>query len=222
MTGRLPRETNAAEAGFTLVEMLVGLVLTSLLAIMLLGAIRYGLTIRERTALRATAFDKVVAVQDFLRSSLALTYPRLIGAANGTGHLEFEGTPTSIRFVAPAMQSRGRGGRSSFTIAMNNSFSAPALVIDIDDPGAAANGRKDVLLTNVAGVAFSYLPKVASGEARWADRWDAAAALPAAIRVNVQFPPGDQRVWPELLIVPRIDVDVGCVLDDLTKRCRGR
>lgn len=221
MTDVFPVEKNASEAGFTLVEMLVGLVLTSLVAVMLLGAIRYGLTIRERTALRATAFDRVVAVQDFLRNSLTLAYPRLIGEANGTGRLEFEGTPTSIRFVAPAMQSGGRGGRSNFSIAMNSS-GPPALVVDIDDPRAAANGRKDVLLANVAGVAFSYLPKVASGEARWADRWDAGVALPAAIRVNVRFPPGDQRVWPELLIVPRIDVDVGCVLDDLTKRCRGR
>ncbi|TQF42592.1 hypothetical protein UNPF46_04620 [Bradyrhizobium sp. UNPF46] len=221
MTDGFPVEKNASEAGFTLVEMLVGLVLTSLLAVMLLGAIRYGLTIRERTALRATALDRVVAAQDFLRNSLTLAYPRLIGEANGTGRLEFEGTPTSIRFVAPAMQSGGRGDRSNFSIAMNSS-SPPALVVDIDDPRAATNGRKDVLLANVAGVAFSYLPKVASGEARWADRWDAGTALPAAIRVNVRFPSGDQRVWPELLIVPRIDVDVGCVLDDLTKRCRGR
>ncbi|MDF0584154.1 prepilin-type N-terminal cleavage/methylation domain-containing protein [Bradyrhizobium yuanmingense] len=221
MIDGFPVEKNASEAGFTLVEMLVGLVLTSLLAVLLLGAIRYGLTIRERTALRATAFDRVVAVQDFLRNCLTLAYPRLIGEANGTGRLEFEGTPTSIRFVAPAMQSGGRGGRSSFTIAMNSS-SLPALVVDIDDPRVAANGRNDVLLANVAGVAFSYLPKVASGEARWTDRWEPGAALPVAIRVNVRFPPGDQRVWPELLIVPRIDVDVGCVLDDLTKRCRGR
>ncbi|MCK1383297.1 prepilin-type N-terminal cleavage/methylation domain-containing protein [Bradyrhizobium sp. 21] len=221
MTDGLPSERNASEAGFTLVEMLVGLVLTSLLAVMLLGAIRSGLTIRERTALRATAFDKVVAVQDFLRNSLTLAYPRLIGEANGTGRLEFEGTPTSVRFVAPAMQSGGRGGRSNFTIAMSKS-SPPAFVVDIDDPRAGANGRKDMLLTNVANVSFSYLPKVVSGEARWADHWDPGATLPAAIRVNVQFPPGDQRVWPELLIVPRIDVDVGCVLDDLTKRCRGR
>lgn len=221
MTDRIPSGNNNSEAGFTLVEMLVGLVLTSLLAVMLLGAIRYGLTIRERTALRATALDKVVAVQDFLRSSLSLAYPRLIGAANGTGRLEFEGTPTSVRFVAPAMQSGGRGGRSSFTIGMSKS-SPPAFVVDIDDPRAAANGRKDMLLANIAGVTFSYLTKVASGEARWVDRWDPVASLPAAIRVTVQFPPGDQRVWPELLIVPRIDVDVGCVLDDLTKRCRGR
>lgn len=212
---------NKSEAGFTLVEMLVGLVLTSLLAAMLLGAIRYGLTIRERTALRATAFDKVVAVQDFLRNSLTLAYPRLVGEANGTGRLEFEGTSTWVRFVAPAMQSGGRGGRADFTVAMSQS-SPPALVIDIDDPRAAANGRKDTLLKDVAGVTFSYLPKVASGEVRWADHWDRGMTMPAAIRVNVQFPPGDQRFWPELLIVPRIDVDVGCVLDDLTKRCRGR
>jgi len=211
----------SSEAGFTLVEMLVGLVLTTLLAVMLLGAIRYGLTIRERTTLRATAFDKVVAVQDILRNSLTFAYPQLVGEANGRGHIEFEGTPRSLRFMAPAMQAGGRGGRSNFTVAMAQS-NPPALVVDVDDPRAAANGRKDVLLANVASVSFSYLPKVASGEGRWIDHWDPGAALPAAIRVNVQFPPGDPRVWPELLIVPRIDVDVACVLDDLTKRCRGR
>lgn len=214
-------ERNSSEAGFTLIEMLVGLVLTSLLAVMLLGAVRYGLTIRERAALRATAFDKIVAVQDFLRNSLSLAYPRPIGEANGAGHLEFEGTPTSVRFVAPAMQSGARGGRSTFTIAMTRS-SPRALVVDIDDPRTAADGRSEILLGGVANVTFSYLPKVTYGEAPWADHWDSAEALPSAIKVNVEFPQGDQRVWPELLIVPRIDVDVGCVLDDLTKRCRGR
>lgn len=214
-------DTRALEAGFTLVETLVGLVLTSLLAIMLLGAIRYGLTIREGTTIRAAGFDKVVTVQDFLRNSLILSYPLLVGEANGTGHLDFEGGPTSIRFVAPAVQAGGRGGRTKFTIAMSHS-NPPSLVADVDDPRAAANGRKDVLLANVAGVAFAYRPKVASGEARWVDHWDPGAALPAAIRVDVQFPPGDQRMWPELPIVPRIDVDAPCVLDDLTKRCRGR
>ena len=221
MTGALRIDGNSSEAGFTLVEMLVGLVLTSLLAVILLGAIRYGLAIRERTTLRAAAFDKVVAVQDFLRNSLISAYPLLVGEANGRGHLAFEGGPSSLRFVAPAMQAGGRGGRSNFTIALSQS-NPPALVVDVDDPRAAANGRKDALLTNVASVTFSYLPKVASGEARWVDHWDPGAMLPAAVRVNVQFPPGDQRIWPELLIVPRIDVDVACVLDDLTKRCRGR
>src|SRR4051812_33340418 len=128
MTEGFPSERSTSEAGFTLVEMLVGLILTGLLAVMLLGAIRYGLTIRERTALRATAFDKVVAVQDFLRNSLTLAYPRLVGESNGTGRLEFEGTSTSVRFVAPAMQSGGRGGRSNFTIAMSKS-SPPAFVV---------------------------------------------------------------------------------------------
>jgi general secretion pathway protein J len=98
----------------------------------------------------------------------------------------------------------------------------PALVVEVNDPRPTANGRKDVLLTHIANVAFAYLPKAASGGAGWVDHWDHGTALPAAIRINVQFPPGDQRVWPELLIVPRIDVDVACVLDDLTKRCRGR
>lgn len=221
MTGVLRIDRYSSEAGFTLVEMLVGLVLTSLLAVMLLGAVRYGLIIRERTTLRATAFDKIVAVQDFLRNSLTLAYPLLVGEANGSGHIEFEGTSSSLRFVAPAIQAGGRGGRSNFTIAMSRS-NPPALVVEVDDPRAVANGRKDVLLTDIAGMNFSYLLKVAAGEGRWVDQWSPGAAMPAAIRVNVQFPPGDPRVWPDLLIVPRIDVDVACVLDDLTKRCRGR
>lgn len=221
MTVASPIDKNWSEAGFTLVELLVGLVLTSLLAVMLLGAIRYGLAIRERTTLRATAFDKVVAVQDFLRNSVAFAYPLLVREANGGGHIEFEGTPSSLRFVASAMQAGGRGGRSTFTVAMDQS-NPPALVVDVDDPRAAANGRKDVLLSKIASVNFSYLLKVAAGEPRWVDQWSPGAALPSAIRVSIQFPLGDPRVWPELLIAPRIDVDVACVLDDLTKRCRGR
>jgi len=52
--------------------------------------------------------------------------------------------------------------------------------------------------------------------------WTLPSRLPRLVRVKIEFPDGDARFWPELLVAPRIDVDVGCVYDALTKRCRGR
>jgi hypothetical protein len=46
--------------------------------------------------------------------------------------------------------------------------------------------------------------------------------LPRLIRITVTFDATDRRRWPELTLEPRIAVDVACVLDALTKRCRGR
>ena len=46
--------------------------------------------------------------------------------------------------------------------------------------------------------------------------------LPTAVRVHVEFAGADSRVWPDLVIAPRVTADQGCVYDPVTHHCRGR
>jgi hypothetical protein len=41
-------------------------------------------------------------------------------------------------------------------------------------------------------------------EAEWRESWDGADGLPALIALEVVFPAGDPRSWPELMVAPRL------------------
>jgi hypothetical protein len=59
-----------------------------------------------------------------------------------------------------------------------------------------------------------------SAPAQWTSVWKGQSRLPLLIRVRARL--ADKTQWPDLVASPRIDVDEGCVLDQLTKYCQGR
>jgi general secretion pathway protein J len=88
---------------------------------------------------------------------------------------------------------------------------------------APSKVEKKTLLAGTASIEFAYFGKWASeANAQWHDRWTEQPALPQLLRIQVRFPEGDPRLWPDLVVAPRITVDVGCVFDRLTRQCRGR
>jgi general secretion pathway protein J len=222
MTGNGARKPSRRDAGFTLVEVLVVLALVSLLTAALFGSVHFGLKAWERTTSRAAAIDQNLLVQDFLRRMIAAAYPSFVVDDLTHGHIDFAGTETSISFFAPTPVARGLGGRSRFVVSLDQNKALTVISQSEWVPAEAVSRVRDVLMTNLEGIEFSYFGKGRSGPLQWRNSWVAEPSLPQLVRLRVKFPSDDQRVWPELLIAPRIDVDVGCVYDLLTKQCRGR
>jgi general secretion pathway protein J len=213
------------DAGFTLVEVVVVLALVSLLTAALFGAVHFGLKAWERTTSRATAIDQNLVVQDFLARTVAAAYPAYVVDDLTHGHVDFAGSETSMSFLGPTPIARGLGGRSRFVIALDRSGGANALTVVSQSelaPAEAVSKVRDVLMNNLEALQFSYFGRGRSGALEWRNAWTSEPTLPQVVRVRMKFPAGDARQWPDLLISPRIDVDVGCVYDLLTRRCRGR
>jgi general secretion pathway protein J len=75
----------------------------------------------------------------------------------------------------------------------------------------ASGEHQEVILVNgVANVEFSYFGGGGDDTApRWSNRWEDAAKLPLLVRMHVQFPVGDRRRWPDLVIAPAITGSLG-------------
>ena len=72
------------------------------------------------------------------------------------------------------------------------------------------DGKEVLLLDHLANAEFSYFGASDDGaKPRWHDRWRDASKLPLLVRVHVTFPPGDRRIWPELVIAPAITGTIG-------------
>lgn len=214
------------DAGFTLVELLAAIGLLSLVSVIFLGSLHFALKAWERGAAFADRVDRVALVQSFVRRAIEDAYPYFAVKEATTGHVDFEGTADTLQLLAPAARALGGGGRSRLSLGAVRGHQGLDLVVmatpELAGDPASAGGTK-VLLANVRSVELSYFGRGRSGrEPTWRTQWMGETRLPELVRIAVSFPPGDARIWPEVIVAPRIGADVGCVYDPLTKQCRGR
>jgi general secretion pathway protein J len=206
MTAPSTQRRRAAEAGFTLVELLVAVSLLALLTVVLAGGMTLATKRFTRHPERLDRAQRIAAAQDFLLTTLADARP-LLDQDTGAARIAFAGGPTQLLFLAPAPESTPEGG----LVAYGLRFSPPTRGADgrlelgarLFDVPADAPGRTTVLLDHVAKVQLSYYGAVAR-EARpsWHDEWDAARALPRLARIAVAF--ADGTTMPDLVVALRL------------------
>ena len=207
MTGPKPR---AAEAGFTLVELLVVITLVGLISVALFGGLRFGIRVWEVGAYRSDRLAEIETAQSLFRRLLS----RAILAVDAKGNLTFEGDDQGLRFTAPAPAQFGLGGIYLFEISTERAEKGEDLILrwqlfradDQDDP-FGENSESRVLIEGIEGLKIGYFGILESfggqKEADWEPDWKDADILPQLVTMAVVFERQDDRVWPEFTVAPR-------------------
>jgi general secretion pathway protein J len=218
--------TGVREAGFSLVEVLVALVLLGLLSTALFSSVRFGVTAWQRGGERSDQVHTSILVQDLLRRLIGQAYPLMLADGTGAGRVDFAGSATSLDFLAPVPVALASGGRARFNLAIERRGDGSDLVLTSRPELAAADAAglsRKTLLARIETADFAYFGASQSQSvAQWRENWNGELTLPALVRVRVSFARSDPRLWPDLTIAPRITADVSCEYDPLTKLCRGR
>jgi prepilin-type N-terminal cleavage/methylation domain-containing protein len=209
-------------AGFTLIEMLVALTLLALLATGIVTTFRLGQRTYGQLVENRRGDLEVVTAQRFLRQALESAYPFALGA--GQTRFGLEGAPDRVEVTAMSPQAVALGHYRYALFLRPREDRGFDLVVrsDVDRHGFA-NERaagEEVLIERVASVRWSYLG-AARGARRpeWQTRWE-QRKVPALIRLEVAFPEGDSRTWPELLVATRVTDDAQCEFDVVAQACR--
>jgi len=180
------------EAGFTLLEMLVALVVFGLLMAGVAQAMRYGMTAWSAETRRAAAPETMSAVDAALR--------RLIEQASpGT----MTGGPDELAFTGrlPA------GSGLADPLANLAILVTPADGLELrytPHPAGVRIGpkpapRTETLLEDVAGIHVGYLTSQPDGSAAWSDHWT-GGGLPVLVRIDFTF--SGPMDWPALVVAP--------------------
>ncbi len=213
-----------AAYGMTLIEVLVALAILSLLAAGMMSVFRLGQRTFDRVTRIDRSHDDVALVQQFLRGVLESAYPfepESGKRAEGTG---LEGTATRLLVTAPGNSAGVDSGNRRFVIdVMRQSDGSESLTLTstVDRNGARESdprrARTEVLVAHISDVEWSYLDAAEGNNwlAHWTDR-----RAPALVRLRVEFPAGDLRRWPDLVVAPRVTDDANCVFDVVAQGCR--
>ena len=199
------------EQGFTLLEILVGLVLLSIMMSLLFGSIRMGARVWDAGEQRAAELDRMLIVQNFLRQHLGTARPVFDDFSGDERVFSFTGTENSIQFVSDLPSSARRGGLHQFNLEIVEEEGAFVLYAKLKAFYPALDGAdaaiEDVrLLTGVDRITFSYYGldefDVDASDPRWVAEWTDKAFMPFLIQLDIRMKDG--RGWPTMIVAPKL------------------
>ncbi len=188
------------DAGFTLLEVMVALVILGFVVAGLAQGLRFGLSAWDRQAHAIDRDGALDATSRTLRTLLAgmapgidPATPAILGTRN---QLAFT---TTLPAGAPAVPTRvadialGVDGAHALVLRWVPHLHAALLAPPVP--------QQAVLLPGVAGITFAYYRAPAAGQAGgWVDQW-ADADPPSLVRVHIGFLDPALH-WPDLIVAP--------------------
>lgn len=204
------------ERGFTLIEVLVGLALTGMAAAMLLSGLHFAGMAALRLRGESGGADQVVSAQRLLRATLTrlkpITDPRAMAPT-----VRMEGEGTRVRFFAAPLDRDAPDALHQYQLERTSDgrlilFDAGMRRIDVRREGMRVEGWSATLLADrVTRLSLRYFGVPPTGGApAWQDRWWGRGQPPQLIAVRVDFPPGDARIWPDLMVRPGTTMNTSC------------
>jgi general secretion pathway protein J len=191
---RLHRRRHA-EAGLTLIELLISLMLLALITSFLAGGLALGR--RAFTADQdATEEAANTAALDSLASLIATALPTKVGQG---AQIAFEGGRDSLAFVALSAGHALPGGPMGVRIYSDGS--EVAVVVKLAARSATAREVRTKALIGVASLEFSYFGSLDGKPPAWHLEWPATDHLPDMVAINVSFRERSRK--PPLLVAVR-------------------
>ncbi len=218
MDGRQNRAPDQ-QAGFTLVEALLALVLSGMLLAFLYQALFFSTRFLATGSDAAEDSRQTHELASVLRGLLESAYPHITPDPEQGYITRFEGTSQSIEFLSTGSTKNDVDGVRSVRITDGDAGVqiASALWREGDQE---KTGPREVLYDGFR-TTFAFADKVNDGEPEWTSRWTARRDLPALVMVMLTDKGGDDGIQ-SLIVRPQIMVDTRCVFERLTRRCRGR
>ena len=201
------------EAGFTLLEIMVAMVVLALIVTTAFGAVRMGERSWEAGHARSTETETMRSVANVLQRQFNQILP-LSWTVDTETTIAFDGVGDRVRFIAPAPQHRGSTGLFEYTLAVETDTATDnarlVLYYRLHDPDSdgfapAESDRQRVLLVDqlkTASLAY-YGSPVSDDEPEWHTQWnDDAEAFPLMVHARL-VTDHKQRQWPELFLALR-------------------
>lgn len=197
-------------SGFTLIEILIGMSLLSVMMLLLFASLRICVQNWNAGERKITQVGEAGTIQYFLQSKLHSTLP-LEADFLEEQQFSFQGEAEQIQFVASMPASANRLGLQQFKMSLerakNNQGSN--LLVDIK-PFFPLNENEEwsdeqvVILKNIKHLDFAYfgLDRF-HNDPVWQDEWLEKHKLPKLVSIDIELTNGE--VWPQIVVALNVN-----------------
>lgn len=202
------RARRGPATGFTLLEVLVGLVVFGLLVMTAYAGIRVGARSVAAGEARAQFSSDHRIAYDFLRRHLSRAFPMAVQRDN-RWQLWFEGDPDRVVLLGDLPGYTGEGGLHELRFSVEGPDGERRIVLERrvagSEPGDdAVEPVRRVLLAGLDSARFDYFGARARGdEPQWHETWADAQLLPSLVRLRAAG--AADGPWPDLVVGLRVD-----------------
>lgn len=221
-----PPLAHRSQAGFTLLEMVIGITLLGFILVLLYGGLRLASQGWDAGEKRIEAGSRQNVVIEFLRRQLVMTHPLRWRREDTTEALAFEGERDAVRFAAPIPARLGTGGIHLVELTSSRADEGVELRMrwrlpDPEDSGFEFDDDSEqvVLARALEQIEWSYFGADSDlVEPAWQDQWHSETRLPSLLRMRLTGKDGER--WPDIVVAIAQSAATACVWDDFNKRCR--
>jgi general secretion pathway protein J len=197
---------NHRQAGFTLLEIIVALVVLGFLFVALSQGTRTGFALWDAQARRMGQTEELDATARIVRSLLSgMPILPISGADISPQAIAITGEADHLNFVGDLPTGLGTARRSDITLEER----AGRLILAWTPHRHEAAGATPVvpteteLIRGVEHLEIAYFGASPGQVPLWRAQWP-GPRLPLLIRIRLRFAKGDARQWPDLIAAPQV------------------
>ena len=196
--------------GFTLIEVLIGMTLLSLMVVLLFSSLTIGAKSWEQGEKKITEVNEVAEVQQFFNHYLAHSVPQWNDFDPEKDRIfSFQGKADSLQFVASFPASAERSGLQLFNLELKEKDKKRFINIALTPFFPLTEGEEffqdDIeLIGNVAHFELSYFGlNDETGELVWQNEWLNKEQPPRLVKILLEL--DDARYLPEIVVALNVD-----------------
>ncbi len=195
--------------GFTLIEVLIGLTLLSIMVVLLFTSLKICADSWERGEKKIASVNEMAVVYHFFQEHLSVSKP-IMNESVDERPFSFQGEPTSLQFVSNFPESAGKQGLQIFTVSyveVDDSANINVRVRPYNSDGADYDeelGFEEVsLIKHVKEFKLSYFgSEDVVSDGVWSDEWLNKTVQPRLVKISIILESGGY--WPEMVIPLKI------------------
>ncbi len=190
--------------GFTLIEVLIGLTLLSIMVVLLFTSLKICADSWEKGERKITNVNEMAVVYNFFQQHLSAARPLWNDSGTEEKYFSFQGNAQTLSFVSAFPASVGRTGLQLFSVRFYEEGEEGFINVTLE-PFATGVERDEASIEEVTLIKHLRTFKIVyfgaddpASQGVWADDWVGKSTLPHLVKINIELMNG--IYWPEIII----------------------
>ena len=180
------------DAGFTLLELLISIVLIGIIVLIVVGAMRLGIRSVESGERKIDAFERAQSSLNIIDSQIQSFVPLSYVSEDGTRKYYFKGERESMQFSTNYSIWGGERGYVTTTYSVKTEDSGRQVLYASENIVGMEGTRETRLFDSFERIYFEYFFKEPTQqEGQWVDQWTDDTSTPKKVRLHFIEGPND-------------------------------